>query len=203
VGVLPVDSLADQRGQQTVLSVTAGLTVTGATPASAGVPTDRICRDFYTGDHNRRLSVCAVMWFSDVNTQYRAVIQMHTYLFVVSGWADITSQSITINSASLNVVASGTGIVHNSFSFGNDPTPVTPGGTTCRIGGPSGAVGCSVPNAFRVDFYSTAGLTLGSNRRYVIQVDKVSWRDDRGQPHSPSGRSGLRTAQATDRGARF
>jgi hypothetical protein len=161
--------------------------VTGAAPASAGLSNDRLCRDFYTGDQHGRLSVCAVVWFSDVDATYRAVVQMHTYILVNGFWTDVTSQSITINGASLYAAVQNSNTVQDSFSFGNDAN-ATFGTDTCRVNGPSGPLACSVPNTYRADFYSKAATRFYSNVRYKIQVNKVSWRDSLGQAHvvSPS-----------------
>jgi hypothetical protein len=161
----------------------AGLTVTGATPASAGLTTTRNCKDFYTGDQVRRLSVCALMWFG--TSQARAVVQEHSYIRVNSQWIDVTSQSITINSGSMRAIYNPSGGVLQELFFGNDPIPLADptGGTSCRINSPSGPVGCSVPNTGRVEFYSKAGALFGGDVQYQVVVDKVSWRDDRGQPH--------------------
>lgn len=168
-----------------LLSVTiAGLTVTGAAPASAGLTADRTCKNFYTGDNLRRLSVCALLWFSDVNTQFRAVVQMHTYTRsgVNDPWIDgVLSQSITINAAHVDAFENGGGSVAD-FNFGNDP--LEGNGTTCRINGPSGPVGCSVANTNRLSYYSLADLRDPVSTHYIVQVEKVSWRDDRGQPHT-------------------
>jgi hypothetical protein len=163
-------------------SVLAGLTVAGAATASAGLTPNRVCRNFYTGDQHQRLSVCALFWFSDVNTQYRAVIQMHTYILVNGLWADVTSRSITVNSGTVDAFQNGSGTNAGGFSFGNDQDAAR-GTHTCRINAPSGAVGCSVPNTYRVDFYTTVDIVALPNVRYSVQVSGVSWRDSLGQAH--------------------
>ena len=60
----------------------AGLTVVGATPASAGLTPDRTCPNF-DSSNNRRLSICARGWVADqAATQWRGVVEMHTYILV-------------------------------------------------------------------------------------------------------------------------
>jgi hypothetical protein len=156
-------------------SAVAGLTVTAAAPASAGLTGGRVCRDFYTGDRHQRLSVCALFWFSDVNTQYRAVVQMHTYILVNGFWTDVRSQSITINSAIVDAFQIGSGVNYGGFNFGNDINQQL-NKNTCRVNGPSGAIACSVPNTYRVDFYSVADS--------YTSVPNISWRDQLGAAHT-------------------
>ena len=79
----------------------AGLTITNATPASAGLsPIDgRRCMNF-DSSNNRRLSICARGWVADpAPTQWRGVVEMHTYILVNGHPVDRTSQSITVNQA--------------------------------------------------------------------------------------------------------
>ena len=62
----------------------AGLTVTNATPASAGLsPLEgRKCMNF-DSSNNRRLSICARGWVPDDGAyQWRGVVEMHTYILV-------------------------------------------------------------------------------------------------------------------------
>jgi hypothetical protein len=164
-----------------VLVMAAGLTVTGAAPASAGL-TSRNCKDFWTGDHVRRLSVCARVWLSDVNQQERGVVEMHTYIWITGQWYSVSSQSITVNGGAFYVLDNLGHIVDETF-FGNSLT-FPSGPTTCRVNGPSGPIACSVPNTDRVAFYST-GFTGYRNFGYhlEIQVSAVSWRDDIGRAH--------------------
>jgi hypothetical protein len=156
----------------------AGLTVTGAAPASAGLSPTRTCKNFDTGDEIRRLSICARIWFNDTINQSRGVLEMHTYILVNGHWTDVTSQSITVNFASFNGY-DNLGILQFAFGFGNS---LPSGGTTCRVNGPSGNIACSVPNTGRVAFYSRA--FNGTAPNYIVNVSEVSWRDDRGQPHT-------------------
>ena len=63
------------------------------------------------------------------------------------------------------------------IDFGNDFSS-----RSCRVNSPSSSqIACSVPNTGRVAFYSTAfnGVAQGGQ----LEVYKVSWRDDVGQPH--------------------
>ena len=157
----------------------AGLTVTGAAPASAGLTPTRTCKSFDTGDHVRRLSVCARIWFSDVDLQSRGVVEMHTYILVNGHWTDVTSQSITVNFASFNGADNAGNLVF-ALPFGNSVVS-PPGPTTCRVNGPSGPIACSVPNTGRVAFYSR--VFDGTATIKIVNVSGVSWRDDRGQAH--------------------
>jgi hypothetical protein len=152
-----------------LLSVTvAGLTVLNAAPASAGLSPTRQCRNFTDGD--RRLSVCARVWISDPPTQSRGVVEMHTYAWVHGRWIDAMSQSITLND--------GLFLARNDYvEYGQVQSP-----RSCRVNGPSSShITCSVPNTTRVAFYSTA--FNGVAQSFENNVLKVSWRDDRGQPH--------------------
>jgi hypothetical protein len=153
----------------------AGLTVTDATPASAGLSPRRTCANF-DSSNNRRLSICARAWVADpAPTQWRGVVEMHTYILVNGHPVDRTSQSITVNQATFwPKNADGHPIA--TIDFGNDSSS-----RTCRVNGPSSQIACSVPNTSRVAFYSTAfnGVAQGSE----TEIYKVSWRDEVGQPH--------------------
>ena len=158
----------------------AGLTITNATPASAGLsPIDgRRCMNF-DSSNNRRLSICARGWVADpAPTQWRGVVEMHTYILVNGHPVDRTSQSITVNQAAFwPMNANGQAIIPQGIDFGNDHSS-----RTCRVNGASSSqIACSVPNTSRVAFYSTAfnGVAQGLK----VDVYKVSWRDDVGQPH--------------------
>ena len=158
----------------------AGLTITNATPASAGLSPlgTRPCANF-DSSNNRRLSICVRGWVADpAPTQWRGVVEMHTYILVNGHPVDRTSQSITVNQATFwPLNADGIAIVPKGYDFGNDFSS-----RTCRVNGPnSSQIACSVPNTSRVAFYSTAfnGVAQGS----LTEVYKVSWRDDVGQPH--------------------
>jgi hypothetical protein len=62
----------------------AGLTITNATPASAGLSplAERKCMNF-DSSNNRRLSICARGWVPDDGAyQWRGVVEMHTYIWV-------------------------------------------------------------------------------------------------------------------------
>ena len=73
--------------------------------------------------------------------------------------------------------ADGKAIIPAGIDFGNDFSS-----RSCRVNSPSSSqIACSVPNTGRVAFYSTAfnGVAQGGQ----LEVYKVSWRDDVGQPH--------------------
>jgi hypothetical protein len=159
-------------------------------PAHAAFLTPRQCADpIISGDGVRRLDVCARGW-NDGSSQYtRAVVEMHTYAWVGGGanqWVDSRSRSITLESA-------------NQDCCGNDPWQNNwdtiavwgqqqggfPGGDYCRVNGPGGSVGCSVPNTIRVAFYGPARFTPFEDR-FVTLAATVSWRDDRGVAHPNS-----------------
>jgi hypothetical protein len=160
-------------------ATTVGLTLVNAAPAAAGgLNAARTCANFETGDHLRMLSACTRYWVDDTITQVRGVVEMHTYASVNGSWVDSTSQSVTINYAVFNILGA-TG--NNTFTrFGNDIS-----GTTCRINGPAGTIGCSVPNTARVAFYSAGvnGAFDLFHDNLETCADKLSWRDDRGQAH--------------------
>jgi hypothetical protein len=155
----------------------AGLTVTGAAPASAGLTPSRTCKNFDTGDHVRRLSVCARIWFSDVDLQSRGVVEMHTFVLVNGHWTDVTSQSITVNYASFNGEDNAGNLVF-ALAFGAS-TPL--GQSSCRVNGPSGPIACGLANTGRVAFYSRVFDHTATIK--IVNVSGVSWRDDRGQAH--------------------
>ena len=157
-----------------------GLTITNATPASAGLSplATRTCANF-DSSNNRRLSICVRAWVADpAPTQWRGVVEMHTYILVNGHPVDRTAQSITVNQATFwPLNADGKAIIPTGIDFGNDFSS-----RSCRVNGASSSqIACSVPNTSRVAFYSTAfnGVAQGS----LTEVYKVSWRDDVGQPH--------------------
>ena len=158
----------------------AGLTVTNATPASAGLsPLEgRECMNF-DSSNNRRLSICGRGWVADAApTQWRGVVEMHTYILVNGHPVDRTSQSITVNQATFwptNI--DGQAIISKGIDFGNDFSA-----RSCRVNGASSSqIACSVPNTSRVAYYSTAWNGVAQGLK--VDVYKVSWRDDVGQPH--------------------
>ena len=156
----------------------AGLTVVGAPPASAALTPDRKCANF-DSSNNRRLSICARGWVADpAATQWRGVVEMHTYILVNGHPIDRTSQSITVNQATFwPMNANGKAIIPAGIDFGNDFSS-----RSCRVNSPSSSqIACSVPNTGRVAFYSTAFNEVAQGGR--LEVYKVSWRDDVGQPH--------------------
>ena len=137
----------------------------------------RNCDFLVSGDYVRRLDVCARGWVNTGATATRGVIEMHTYEWrdgPIPGWYDSRSQSITIEAAQ--------NIRNDSFLFywGQAQTK------KCRINGPAGSVGCSVPNTYRVAFYSPEMSAPYGDRWWTGSLI-VSWRDDRGVPHSQQG----------------
>ena len=87
---------------------------------------------------------------------------MHTYVLVNGHPMDRTSQSITVNQATFwPTNADGIAIIPKGIDFGNDHSA-----GTCRVNGASSSqIACSVPNTYRVAFYSTAwsGVAQGLN----------------------------------------
>lgn len=156
--------------------------------AHADVLTPRKCADpIISGDGVRRLDVCARGWKDSSNTWTRPVVEMHTYARSFNNvWVDSRSRSITLEGANLE-------------GFGYNPWPNGPWeqvavwgqqgaqqpGGNCRVNGPGGSVGCSVPNTIRVAFYGPV-IWAGDAPLFVTLVYTVSWRDDRGVAHSNS-----------------
>lgn len=145
--------------------------------AAAAAPTTsylstRICEDYNTGDDLRQLSVCVSIWVNDTPGQSRGVVDMHTYkLSQGQRVGDSVSKSITLNYAAFVPNTAPTRI-----DYGADEP------NKCRLNSASGPVNsCSVPNTSRVTFYSTA--FNGIAQSYEHCVNRVSWRDDRGQAH--------------------
>jgi hypothetical protein len=137
--------------------------------AHADYLTERRCDVMVSGDYVRKLDVCARGWVgSPFGYVTRGVVEMHTYKWLANiGWVDSTSQSITLETA------------FNSLAYpywGQSET------AKCRINGPGGNVGCSVPNTSRVAFYGPAMDSTHSGT-FTTTVLVVSWRDDRGVPH--------------------
>jgi hypothetical protein len=142
-------------------------------PAHADTLTSRYCDYLMTGDLVRKLDVCVRGWISGDGNLTRGVIEMHTYKWVnapIYDWVDSRSQSITIESASDK---------RNGYSmeaWGQQ------WGGHCRVNGPGGSVGCSVPNAIRVAFYGPQ-YSAPYVDKWETSSWLVSWRDDRGVPH--------------------
>ena len=158
----------------------AGLTITNATPASAGLSpiAGRKCMNF-DSSNNRRLSICGRGWVADAApTQWRGVVEMHTYILVNGHPMDRTSQSITVNQATFwPTNSAGTALFAKGIDFGQDF-----GSNTCRVNSPtSSQITCSVPNTYRVAFYSKAWNGVAQGLK--MDIYKVSWRDDVGVPH--------------------
>jgi hypothetical protein len=92
------------------------------------------------------------------------------------------SQSITLNDA----------ILYSNSSIGKF-YGIDYGPGTCRLNGAAGPVSsCSTPNTAAVSYYGAAYNGFGSIYTCVF---KVSWRDDRGVPHTADTNNapGLRT----------
>jgi hypothetical protein len=156
-----------------VAALLAGALVTLDSGSAHAALTPRNCRTTITGDGVRRLDVCARGWVNSGPTVTRGVVEMHTYRLVASGWVDTGSQTITINDAVVRRADSGTWVAR----FGQNIS-----GTSCRIDGPSGPVGCLVRNDVRVAFYS-AQISAPNFNPFQTVVYTASWRDDRGIPH--------------------
>jgi hypothetical protein len=137
-------------------------------------------QDIISGDGVRKLSVCSRGWVNgNPASQTRGVVEMHTYARAFNGvWVDSRSQSITIERAEVRWY-DGTNWEF-SLEWGQDVY----GGGNCRVNGPNGSVGCSVPNTVAVDFYS-AGIDapVGDGTPWHNSAYTVSWRDDRGVAH--------------------
>ncbi len=161
-----------------VATVTAISSIAFVQPASAAL-TERTCKAFVTGDSTRMLSVCTRGWIDATGSQTRAVVEMHTYVWspgYPGGWADSVSRSIT-----LNIAFRYNGAYDPADHWGNDPSNET----NCRVNGPAGPIGCSVPSTARVAFYSAVWSRRVSYNNN--EVWSVSWRDDRGQAHFVDG----------------
>ena len=160
-------------------------------PAHAAVLTDRACADpIYSGDVVRRLDVCVRGWVSSDERVTRGVVEMHTYAWDSGAhqWVDSRSRSITLEVATIEFGGpasypwpTGDWVYLGAWGqqragWGQEP------GTSCRVNGPGGSVGCSVPSTYRVAFYSPA-INSFDIVTYVTVVYRVSWRDDRGVAH--------------------
>jgi hypothetical protein len=155
-------------------------------PAHADELTPRKCADpIISGDLVRRLDVCVRGWRNTGWTTTRGVVEMHTYAWVGGGanqWVDSRSQSITMEVAENDCCGTAQwpdGGWQFKVSWGQSVS----GGGNCRVNGPGGNVGCSVPNTIRVAFYGPAITTPSQITTYVTHTTYVSWRDDRGVPH--------------------
>jgi hypothetical protein len=148
-----------------------------AAPASAGL-SERTCKNFWTGDHKRRLSVCARIWFSPTPAQQRGVVEMHTYVLVNGYWVDETSKTLSLNSAQFDV-STYAGNEVEWVDWGTD-WPNRDGTVSCRVNNGT-QTACSVPNTGRVAYYSK--LVIGVGQRWKTCVYRVSWRDPLGAAH--------------------
>jgi hypothetical protein len=155
-----------------MLAVAAILVV--AWPADAGdTPCTALPVKIERGDHQRLLRVWACGYSSDSGVAERGRIVMATYRKLSDGsWYPVTSQSLTLEEATLWDTKDETGIGFGQY-WGND---------TCRIGSPAGSIGCSVPNTHKVTFYSRAWDVPPGHQMFTVPI-WVSWRDDQGNPH--------------------
>lgn len=164
-----------RRAMTYLVTLLLAVTVVGAvgeTSASAGLSSNRKCANFEIGV--RKLSVCSRVWLADPPTQARGVVEMHTYILVAGHWIDDRSQSITVNQAEL-ITTSAAGIRYTDY--GNDISA-----NSCRVNSATSSnIACSVPNTTRVAFYGTGVNTIA--QKFENCIYKVSWRDDRGDPH--------------------
>lgn len=152
-------------------------------PAKAGQLTLRKCTsdtgdDIYRGDGMRKLSVCSRGWVNaNPATSTRGVVELHTYRWNGAAWVDSVSQSISLELARVDREDAPNYWVPE-VPYGQEH------GGNCRVNGPGGSVGCSVPNTDRVAFYSPAVATAGVGVGYRNVTHRVSWRDDQGFPHT-------------------
>jgi hypothetical protein len=144
-----------------------------ALPADAGdTPCTAVPVEILRGDKLRLLRVWACGYSNDSGVAERGRIVMVTYRRTPDGWLAVTSQSITLEEATLWDTKDETGI-----GFGQ-----TWGHDTCRIGSPAGSIGCSVPNTHKVTFYSRSWNVPPGHQMFTAPI-WVSWRDDQGYPH--------------------
>lgn len=133
--------------------------------------------DILRGDGLRKLSVCSRGWVDAVPaSSTRGVVELHTYAKNGGQWVDSRSQSITINVAGVDKYTGSQW--QRRVTWGQDA------GGNCRVNGPGGSVGCSVPNTDRVAFYGPGIVTDGSGALFQNWAISVSWRDDQGSPHT-------------------
>jgi hypothetical protein len=116
-------------------------------------------------------------------TVTRGVVEMHTYKLLggINDWVDSTSQSITLELAGVDCCGNAPwpdgGNWRRVVNYGQQL-----GATTCRVNGSGGSVSCSVPNTYRVAFYSPQ-IGAPNFNTFVNVARTVSWRDDRGVAH--------------------
>jgi hypothetical protein len=151
-----------------VLVVATSAVIVG--PAAAYAAEPRTCRNFYTGDDSRRLSVCVSWWFDSTYANQRALVEMHTYVGTRSGWVDSRSQTITLNLATW------------TSSAGPVVWGTNGGSGSCRLNSTSGPNACGGTNTVRVAVYSAVHPFTFTSRR-TNTVWRASWRDDRGIAH--------------------
>jgi hypothetical protein len=166
-----------KRGRTAVAHLAVAVVLAGsllavsAGSASADTLTERKCDVLVSGDYVRKLDVCVRGWYDTNGFITRGVVEMHTYKWVgEAGWVDSTSQSITLETAA-NRRNGSTKLIWGQLQTDK-----------CRINGPGGSVGCSVPNTSRVAFYGPA-MAAGYGDTWNTRSQSVSWRDDRGVPH--------------------
>jgi hypothetical protein len=145
--------------------------VSGPADAAPGLQ-PRACKTILTGDMARRLDVCVRGWNSDNPGYVRGVAEIHTYARAFNNvWVDSRSQSITLELQTL---------YRNGAAYADWGQSQT---LKCRVNGPGGSVGCSVPNTIRVAFYGPELYSLPLVNEWETEVVYVSWRTDRGDAH--------------------
>jgi hypothetical protein len=146
--------------------------VSGPAHAAPGLQ-PRACKTILTGDMARRLDICVRGWNSDTPGAVRGVAEIHTYKLLggINDWVDSRSQSITLELQT---------IYRNGAPYADWGQTQT---QKCRVNGPGGSVGCSVPNTIRVAFYGPEVYSLPLVNEWETEVVYVSWRTDRGDPH--------------------
>jgi hypothetical protein len=158
----------------------------GPGPAHAGVLTPRLCHQILSGDGVRRLDICARGWVGDARTVTRGVVEMHTYALLggINDWVDSRSQSITLEWGRVFRCRRGNPCTQSNTDFTQEWGQGVrfSGQETCRVNGPGGSVGCSVPNTYRVAFYGPK-VSAPDLHEFETMVRYVSWRDDRGVAH--------------------
>jgi hypothetical protein len=163
-------------GRRVLATIAIGVALVGSSvpptaSAAGGLTEQRKCVNFFSGDGMRRLSICARGWTDPTGIYSRGVVEMHTYRYAPGiGWVDAPARSITMNSASM----------------ASSPAPVEWGQDEvngCRRDSSAGPVYCSTAGVTRVAYYSPLKRKYGSER---LSVFVVSWRDDRGVPHTVS-----------------
>jgi hypothetical protein len=168
----PAQTVLARIAVATLLAGSLVAVVSGPAHAAPGLQ-PRACKTILTGDKARRLDVCVRGWNRDNPGYVRGVAEIHTYKLLggINDWVDSRSQSITLD---------------RQLIFRNDAYYADWGQTVtqrCRVDGPGGSVGCSVPNTIRVAFYGPELYSFPLVNEWATEVVFVSWRTDRGDAH--------------------